>query len=228
MISTARAWRPSMRRPRRPVRDLLPRPHAAWLALAARGDPPHEAAREAGRASAALLAFEAFFREHQQPIFGYLWRMTGDEQAAYDLSQEAFLRAWRHFDRIRAYDLPGGWLFRVATNLALKHLRHSRVVAGLVVTSVDAASALDAGATSPDPAARLAEDDLVRDVLLDLAPRPRAVLVLHDAYGFTAAEIASMLAMTHAAAKMMLSRAREQFRVRYRRRDDHDGQEARR
>ena len=224
-MSTARSWHLPIRRPGRPARGQLARVLTAWYALSARGDPPRDEARDADRASAPSLAFEAFFREHQQPIFGYLWRMTGDEQAAYDLSQEAFLRAWRHFDRIHTYELPGGWLFRVATNLALKHLRHHRVVAGLVVSAMEAASALDTeAASSSDPAAHVADDDLVRDVLLDLAPRPRAVLALHDVYGFTTAEIAGMLAMTHAAAKMMLSRAREQFRVRYRR---HDNQEPR-
>src|SRR6185437_17044223 len=60
-----------------------------------------------------LPSFEAFFRRHERDIFGYLWRMTGDEQAAYDLSQETFVRAWQHFDRIATYERPGGWLFRV-------------------------------------------------------------------------------------------------------------------
>src|SRR5262245_41420099 len=54
--------------------------------------------------------FEPFFRMHEPDIFTYLWRMTGDEQAAYDLAQETFLRAWRHFVRIRDYERPGGWL----------------------------------------------------------------------------------------------------------------------
>ena len=55
-----------------------------------------------------LPSFEAFFRRHERNIFGYLWRMTGDEQAAYDLSQETFVRAWQHFDRIASYERPGG------------------------------------------------------------------------------------------------------------------------
>ena len=46
-----------------------------------------------------LTAFKAFFRQHQRDIFGYLWRLTGDEQAAYDLSHSRHLFAvWR--DRI--------------------------------------------------------------------------------------------------------------------------------
>jgi DNA-directed RNA polymerase specialized sigma24 family protein len=68
--------------------------------------------------------FEDFFTRHQQDIFGYLWRITGEEQAAYDLCQETFLRAWQQFDTVSTYERPGAWLFRVATNLAINHQRH--------------------------------------------------------------------------------------------------------
>src|SRR5512146_3507771 len=63
--------------------------------------------------------FEDLIAGRESDIFGYLWRLTGDEQAAYDLCQETFLRAWQQFGKIQHYDQPGAWLFRVATNLAL-------------------------------------------------------------------------------------------------------------
>src|SRR5579872_4871505 len=68
-----------------------------------------------------LRRFENFFHDFEQPIFGYLWRMIGDEQTASDLLQETFVRAWQHFSQISGYDRPGAWLFRVATNLALNY-----------------------------------------------------------------------------------------------------------
>ena len=67
-------------------------------------------------------AFEAFLRGRERDMFGYLRRLTGDEQAAYDLSQETFLRAWQHFPKISRYERPDAWLFRGATNHALNHL----------------------------------------------------------------------------------------------------------
>src|SRR5258708_17376205 len=86
----------------------------AALLLAAEGrDAAGEAQRAAARAGGA--EFEAFFRQHERAIFTYLWRMTGDEQAAYDLSQETFLPAWRPFERVLGSQLPGGRLFRFAT-----------------------------------------------------------------------------------------------------------------
>ncbi len=62
--------------------------------------------------------FERFVQTYEHLILNYLWRMTGDEQSAFDLTQETFLRAWQKFAALKDYDLPKAWLLRVATNLA--------------------------------------------------------------------------------------------------------------
>ena len=157
-----------------------------------------------------LLSFEAFFRRHERDIFGYLWRLTGDEQAAYDLSQETFVRAWQHFDRITTYERPGGWLFRVATNLALTHQKRAAAPVG-------AAQSFSTGnePSISDPAWRLAESEAIRATLLALPPQQRAALVLREVCGFSCAEVAETLGITLAAAKMTLSRGRDAFRARY-------------
>lgn len=97
-----------------------------------------------------LPDFETFFRRHEREIFGYLWRMTGDEQAAYDLSQEAFVRAWQHFDRIAGYERPGAWLFRVATNLALTYQRRAAAPVG---AAQPFSTGLDPAVSDPAPMA---------------------------------------------------------------------------
>ncbi|HEX6816981.1 MAG TPA: sigma factor, partial [Ktedonobacterales bacterium] len=106
--------------------------------------------------------FEPFFREHQRDIFTYLWRMTGDEQAAYDLTQETFLRAWRHFARVRDYERPGGWLFRVATHLALNYLRgrSSSLGSALSLDSPVASHTRVTLPSSPDLSAAIADADM--------------------------------------------------------------------
>jgi RNA polymerase sigma-70 factor, ECF subfamily len=159
--------------------------------------------------------FEGFFRQFERDIFGYLWRMTGEEQAAYDLSQEVFLRAWQHFPRVSEYDRPRAWLFRVATHLALNYLRGR-------AARPDAA--LDAGGEErfaiSDPAWRLAERDQVRQILFAMPPRYRAGLVLREVYGFSCEEVAQALGSSRDAAKMLLCRAREGFRERYMREEE--------
>lgn len=180
---------------------------------------PHEALAPATGAGAAGCAcgndaaphsFEAFFSQYEQQVFGYLVRMTGDEQTARDLSQEAFLRAWQHFDKLLTYDHPSAWLFRVATNLALSHLRRR----GSPVGSAKLLGDDDSPARS-DPAMRFVERDLIEQTLLELPPKQRAALVLREVYGLNCAEVGQVLSMSRDAVKMALWRARERFRVRY-------------
>jgi RNA polymerase sigma-70 factor (ECF subfamily) len=157
--------------------------------------------------------FETFVHRHERKTLNYLWRMTGDEQSAYDLTQEVFVRAWRHFGVISQYEQPHAWLFRVATNLALRHNSSRRRQA----TPISNISELpnDAPGAS-DPARGFAESELVRQILLRLPLRRRAALVLREVYGLSTAEVAAALGMSETAVRMAISRAREQFRTLYR------------
>jgi RNA polymerase sigma-70 factor, ECF subfamily len=176
---------------------------------------PHATPQSSERARTLPSAdFERFFLAHEAQISGYLWRMTGDPQAACDLSQETFLRAWRHFDTIRVYDKPAAWLIRVATNLALQHLRRRKAPVGAAVSFDDALAPGES-----DPGRRFAERDLVRETLMELPVKPRALLVLREVYGLSGEEAAAALNMTREAAKVALWRARQQFRAVYLRKD---------
>ena len=162
--------------------------------------------------------FEPFFRAHERDIFTYLWRMTSDEQAAYDITQETFLRAWRHFARIRDYERPGGWLFRVATHLALNYLRGRTTALGGAVSLDATGDGRHAAPFSPaasDPGARIANADAVRRALMAIPPRQRAALVLREVYGLSCEETAAALGISVGAAKTLLWRARGEFRSRY-------------
>src|SRR5262245_10081441 len=153
--------------------------------------------------------FEEFFRRYERDIFGYLWRVTSDEQAAYDLSQETFLRAWQHFAKVVTYELPVAWLYRVATNLALNHLRTREASSRTTYLQEDGISGVS------DPALRLAARDTVRRALMAVAPRQRAALVLREVYGLSCEEVAQTLEISPGAAKTILWRGRESFRDHY-------------
>ncbi|HEY7093743.1 MAG TPA: RNA polymerase sigma factor [Ktedonobacterales bacterium] len=155
-------------------------------------------------------SFESFVRRFERQILNYLWRMTGEEQSAYDLTQEVFLRAWRHFSSISQYEQPQAWLFRVATNLALTHnssRKHQAAPMSALPNDAPGAS---------DPARHFAESEVVRQVLLQLPSRRRAALVLREVYGLSTAEVGKVLGMSETAVRMAISRAREQFRALYR------------
>lgn len=156
-------------------------------------------------------AFEPFFREHEAAVYACVWRLTGDAQAARDLTQETFVRAWRHFDQAQAYERPLAWLLRIATNLSFSYYRHESTRRAVSTTAL-------ADADSParsDPIRGLAERDLVQRTLLELPANQRAALVLREVYGFSCEEIGAMLGLSRDAVKMALFRGREGFRRRY-------------
>jgi RNA polymerase sigma-70 factor, ECF subfamily len=153
------------------------------------------------------LDFEHFFWRYEGQISRYLWHMTGDEQVAYDLSQETFIRAWRHFADIKSHPQVQSWLFRVATNLALTAHRQK--------TRQQVADIDDFQPTQSDPGRRIAERELVQQTLQALTPKQRGALLLHEVHGFSCDEIGDLLGISSNAARMALFRAREQFRAHY-------------
>ncbi|HET8909491.1 MAG TPA: sigma-70 family RNA polymerase sigma factor [Ktedonobacterales bacterium] len=199
-----------------PVRST--RRRWSWLTrqpryLIAQQPPDAHATTRGGQQDAAATISadcERFIREHERTILNYLWRMTGDEETASDLTQEVFLRAWQRFETIRAYQRPAAWLFRVATNLALTYLKR-RSLPGASPATLDE----DDGPATSDPAWHYAESDLIRSILLQLSPQRRAALVLREVYGLSAAEVGQVLGISDTALRMTLHRARSQFRELY-------------
>ncbi len=163
-----------------------------------------------GTVTGDIAAFESLMRGRERDVFGYLWRLVGDEQTAYDLCQETFLRAWQHFAAMSHYEQPGAWLFRVATNLAINAMEKRKPL-----TSLSDDLREDVMPAAEDPARGVVVRDLVHRTLLQLQPRHRSALVLREVYGLSSVEVAQALSTTHAAAKMLLSRAREAFRRQY-------------
>lgn len=209
----AQVWVGKLARAGQWARPWTPRGLAWLFALADAGAPPgSERARGAKPVTlrpSLTEEYDSFVHEHEHAVLNYLWRLTGDEQSAYDLTQESFLRAWQRFDHLRSYENPRGWLFRVATNLGLSALSRRRTQPSEI------ASNAERGAAMSDPAWRLAERDLVRATLQRLNPQRRAALCLREVYGLSCAEVAKALGVSGTAARMTLSRAREQFRELY-------------
>jgi RNA polymerase sigma-70 factor, ECF subfamily len=173
---------------------------------------PAEALPSPGTRSQAepLVDFERFFRRYESRITGYLWRMTGDIEEASDLCQETFLRAWQHFPQLCQHPHPAAWLFRVATNLALNHARRRSPIS-LEMQSDPASS---------DPSGKIIQREIVRQTLQELPIKQRSILILRVVYEFSYADIGAALGTSPDAVKMALSRAREQFRFHYHRKDD--------
>ena len=67
-----------------------------------------------------------FMRDYQDMVFATARRLTASETAAQDITQDVFLKAWEHFDDLRAPVGAGGWLKTVTLRLSLNHLSRYR------------------------------------------------------------------------------------------------------
>ncbi|MGH3452733.1 MAG: RNA polymerase sigma factor [Haloechinothrix sp.] len=157
-------------------------------------------------------AFDELVRVTYASAYTLAYRMTGSEDDARDVVQEAYLRAYRGLRRFRGDARFSTWLYRITANCAATHLgrrarhRHDELD--------DATPVAD---TSPDrdPQLRADADDLrqrLQVALAELPPRLRAVVLLRDVYDLPHEAIAAELGISESAAKVRLHRARNKLR----------------
>jgi RNA polymerase sigma-70 factor (ECF subfamily) len=155
-------------------------------------------------------AFEEVYRANAPRLFGLACRLVGRTDAE-DLLQEIFLAAHRKLGLYKGESSLGTWLFRLATNLCLDHLRSRGVKFAQVTDALDdereVAIAQRGGVLSA--VERL---DLER-ALATLPPGCRAVFVLHDVEGFEHKEIGALLGIADGTSKSQLHKARMRLRA---------------
>jgi len=174
------------------------------------------AAAVAGDAS----AFAALTGHHQRELHVHCYRMLASFDEADDAVQETFLRAWRHRDRFEGGPLFRAWLYRIATNVCIDALRtrarrvpEVRSYAEVPWLQPYPDRLLDEIApTDERPDAVVVARETVELTFLAalqvLPPRQRAALLLRDVMGMPAAETATALDTSVAAANSALQRAR--------------------
>jgi RNA polymerase sigma-70 factor (ECF subfamily) len=160
--------------------------------------------------------FEAMVGQHRRALHVHCYRMLASFHEAEDAVQETFLRAWRGLDRFDGSTLFRAWLYRIATNVCLDHLR-SITRKPTVVQSFAEVSWLEPypdrlldEIEQPDEAAVARETiELAFLVALQaLPPRQRATLVARDVLGWPASQTAEALDTSVAAVNSALQRAR--------------------
>lgn len=151
-------------------------------------------------------------------LLAYLRGMVRDAALAEDLTQEALLRAHQGLAGLRDHDRLIPWLYRIATNLCRDHFRRQRTTLDKLAT--DAALPSSAHEPRDENAPQLGKvmecaemGECVQRYFRQLPDSYRAVILLHDVEGMTCPEIAELLGISLAAAKIRLHRARQQLRV---------------
>ena len=164
-------------------------------------------------------AFAALVEANQKRIYHLTLRMTGNPDDALELSQEAFLNAWRGLKKFQGESSFSTWLYRLASNACIDFLRREKRRAGLSMTvSLDDEEEARQ-AELPDeryaPEGELERSEARRAVaegLEKLTAEHRQVLVMRELNGLSYAEIGAVLGLEEGTVKSRIARARNALR----------------
>lgn len=161
--------------------------------------------------------FEELVRRYQRPIVSYVYRMTGDYEAALDLTQDVFIKVYGSLARYRPEYKFSTWIYRIAHNTAIDHLRrHSARGQELTVKSPDGETyerPLASDAPTPEQLSERAEMRAeIEDVIDALPPSYRELIVLRHAHDLSYDEIAEVTGLPLGTVKNRIFRAREAMR----------------
>ena len=139
--------------------------------------------------------FDSFFDGSWRKLQGQAYVLTGSRESAQDLTQEALLRAWRHWDAVSKLENPEAWTRRVLQNLCIESWRRSR--------RKEPKADVPIHAEIPDSHSEIAE------AMRSLPSNQARALLLHDGLGMTVAEVAAELEVPEGTVKSWLSRSRK-------------------
>lgn len=161
--------------------------------------------------------FETLVLQHQKTVYNLALRMVQNREDALDLSQEAFLKAYRSLDLFRGEASFSSWLYRLTTNVCLDYLRKKSRRPELSLTLQDEdepGSEYELPDPTPGPQESLERSELrraVRDGLQALPADARQILLLREIGGLSYEEIGRQLSLEEGTVKSRIFRARKKL-----------------
>jgi RNA polymerase sigma-70 factor, ECF subfamily len=167
-------------------------------------------------------AYRELIRRYERPIFALLFRMVRDRELAEDLSQETFVKALNAIESYRPEFKFSSWIFKIANNAAIDHLRRRELDTLSLDGSPHAetpeamqATALQIGARQESPLDTVEAKELGGAIELAigrLRPEYRSCILLRHVEGRAYEEIAEMLDLPLGTVKTYIHRARNELR----------------
>ncbi len=151
---------------------------------------------------------ENLFAKHHGEIYAYLMRMMRDPEMAADMTQDAFVKAYKNYASLEKPENARAWLYQIAHRVALDEIRRRKIIRFLPWTGESKGSAPSAEHLVME--ARLSGD--MQRALARIPERQRAALLLAELHDLTGLELAEALGVSHVAARALLTRARESLR----------------
>ena len=170
-------------------------------------------------ANGAEGSFEELVRRYQRPISSYVYRMVGDYESALDLTQEIFIKVYGSLSRYRAEFKFSTWIYKIAHNCAVDHLRRNAgrersLLAGLEGDSYELP--IESGSPSPEQESERRERRLeIEFVVRSLPAAYRELIALRHSQDLTYEEIVEVTGLPLGTVKNRLFRAREMMRQQF-------------
>jgi RNA polymerase sigma factor (sigma-70 family) len=165
-------------------------------------------ATRAWEGDAARAFVETLFGKHHGEIYAYLVRMLRDADLAADLTQDAFVKAYKNYDTLQKDENARAWLYQIAHRVALDELRRRKIVRMIPWTGESRGAAPSAERLAMD--GRLSAP--LERALARIPERQRAALLLAELHDLSGLELAEAMGVSHVAARAILTRARESLR----------------
>ncbi|HEX2722485.1 MAG TPA: sigma-70 family RNA polymerase sigma factor [Gemmatimonadaceae bacterium] len=189
--------------------------------------PPLSSLSDPGVVAQARKGSEAAYCEllarYERPVFSLIFRMVRDRETAEDLAQETFIKVLNNLDRYSPEFKFSSWLFKIANNLTIDHLRRRRVDTISIEGAPDAVTAESARATAiavvsagESPLEELESRELgtaIERAIGKLRPEYRACIMLRHVEDKSYEEIAEIVKLPLGTVKTYIHRARHELRV---------------
>jgi len=157
-------------------------------------------------------ALEVMYGAYKSRIYTFLLRLLSDPETADDLTQDVFTKAYPLLPKLGHDHRVLPWLYRVANNAAIDHVRRRRRFTWLRVGKL---TGTGEEPLMPDEHGALPERDQVRAVLATLPAEQATAMLLHSLEGYSYKEIAEIQGCTLTAVRTRIARGRAAFRVTY-------------
>lgn len=160
--------------------------------------------------------FEELVRRYQKPISGYVYRIVGNYESSLDVTQEVFIKVYNSLHRYSSEYKFSTWLYRIAHNAAIDHLRRNSVnPQSLETQTADGTYQLQIEATSPSPEKDREISEWraeIGQVVKRLPDAYKQLILLRHAHDLSYDEIAEVTGLPLGTVKNRLFRAREMMR----------------
>ena len=161
-------------------------------------------------------SFEELVRRYQRPIAAYVYRMVGDYDSALDLTQEVLIKVYNSLARYRSEFKFSTWIYKIAHNAAIDHLRRHAVREQALTCSVDGERrevAIESRRPTPEQESERRERrSEIESVVQLLQASYRELIVLRHSHDLSYDEIAEVTGLPLGTVKNRLFRAREAMR----------------